>query len=69
MKLIDKLNQARKDNIFGIIAKVLHNQKKNKKLSMSNQEAADAFAEKLKTTMKTKESKQRRQDTTRKLYH
>ena len=36
---------------------------------MSNQEAADAFAEKLKTTMKTKESKQRRQNTTTKLYH
>ena len=61
MKLIDKLNQAKKDNNFWKAAKILLNQnqenKNNEQLPMNNQEAADAFAEKLKTTMKTNESK------------
>ena len=60
MKLIDKLNQAKKGNNFWKAAKILlnQNQKNNEQLPMNNQEAADAFAEKLKTTMKTNESKQ-----------
>ena len=59
MKLIDKLNQAKKGNNFWRAAKTLlnQNQKNKEQLPMNNQEAADAFAEKLKTTMKTNESK------------
>ena len=59
MKLIDKLNQAKKGNNFWKAAKTLlnQNQKNNKQLPMNNQEAADVFTEKLKTTMKTNESK------------
>ena len=59
MKLIDKLKQAKKGNNFWKAAKTLLNQsqKNNEQLPMNNQEAADAFAEKLKTTMKTNESK------------
>ena len=59
MKLIDKLKQAKKGNNFRKAAKTLlnQNQKNNEQLPMNNQEAADAFAEKLKTTMKTNESK------------
>ena len=59
MKLIDNLNQAKKGNSFWKAAKILLNQiqKNNEQLQMNNQEAADAFAEKLKTTMKTNESK------------
>ena len=59
MKLIDKLNQAKKGNNFWKAAKLLvnQNQKHNEQLPMNNQEAAVAFAEKLKTTMKTNESK------------
>ena len=59
MKLIDKLNQAKKGNYYWKAAKILlnQNQKNNKQLTMNNQEAADAFAEKLKTTMKTNEPK------------
>ena len=59
MKLIDKLNQAKKGNNFWKSAKILlnQNQKNNEQLQMSDQEAADAFAEKLKPTMKTNESK------------
>ena len=58
-KLIDKLNQAKKGNNFWKAAKIIlkQDQKKNEQLAMNNQEAADAFAEKLKTTMKTNESK------------
>ena len=59
MKLIDKLNQAKKGNNFWKAAKILlnQNQKNNEQLPMNNQEIADAFTEKLKTTMKTNESK------------
>ena len=59
MKLIDKLNQAKKGNNFWRAAKILLNQnQKNKEQSpMSDQEAADRFIEKLKTTMKTNQSK------------
>ena len=59
MKLTDKLNQAKKGNNFWKAAEILlnQNQKNNKQLPMNNQEAVDAFAEKLKTTMKTNESK------------
>ena len=46
MKLIDKLNPARKDNNFWKASKILPNQNQtiNEKLPMKNQEAADAFA-------------------------
>ena len=59
MKLIDKLNQAKKGNNFWKAAKLLvnQNQKHNEQLPMNYQEAAVAFTEKLKTTMKTNESK------------
>ena len=59
MKLTDKLNQAKKGNSFWKAAKIFlnQNQKNNEQLPMINQEAADAFTEKLKTTMKTNESK------------
>ena len=59
MKPIDKINQARKSNNFWEAEKTLlnENQKKNEKLPKNNQKDADAFAEKLKTTMKTNESK------------
>ena len=59
MKLNDKLNQANRGNNFWKTAQILinQNQKNNEQLPMSNQEAADAFAKKLKTTLKTNESK------------
>ena len=59
MKLIDKLNQAKKGNKIWKAAKILlnQNQKNNEQIPMNSQEAADAFVEKLKTTMKTNESK------------
>ena len=59
MKLIDKLNQSRKSNTFCKAEKILliQNQKSNQKFAMNNHEAAEAFAEKLKTTKKTNESK------------
>ena len=59
MRLIYNLNQAKKGNNFWKAAKILlsKNQKNNEQLPMKNQEAADAFAEKLKTIMKTNESK------------
>ena len=59
MKSVDKLNQARKSNNILEAAKILltENQKNKEKLPKNNQKAADAFTEKLKTTMKTNESK------------
>ena len=71
MKLIDKLNQAKNGSYFWKAAKILlsQNQKNNEQLPLNNQEAADAFAEKLKTTMKTNESKHIREKITRKIFH
>ena len=45
MKLIDKLNQAKRGNNFCKAAKLLlmQNQKNSEQLPMSNQEAAEAF--------------------------
>ena len=59
MKLIDKLNQERTGNIFWKAEKILlnRNQRNNEQLPMNKQEAADVFAEKLKSTMKINESK------------
>ena len=59
INLIEKLNQARLVYSLWKTPKTLHNQnqKNNENFPMDNQETADALTEKLKTAMKTDESK------------